>query len=144
MSGGGELVGVGAERDVDAVIAHGLLNTLAVVTGAAHLLVDDNRGQAGDQTPMLVALMASHLDTFNEGLTALLSHCSVAFVDAGNRLALIAKTFLQLPVAERPVVLAGLLGSAATLHTGLFALVRGLPPEVVELLDSLQRRPADG
>src|SRR5687768_16603903 len=34
VSGGDELVGVGAERDVDAVIAHGLLNTLAVVTGA--------------------------------------------------------------------------------------------------------------
>ena len=126
------------EADVAAVVAHGLIGTLAVVSGAADLLgptsaVDEQ--QRHELSTMLIA----QLGTFNEGLRVLLEDCSDAFGDAATRLAVIATTFRDLGTAERALALASIISSASVLNTGLGALVRGLSSEVVAMLDSLQR-----
>lgn len=71
----------------------------------------------------------------------LLEHCSEPFADAATSVALVARTAGQVASEDLPVVLDGIIEGLQTLKIGLEALVRGLPHEVVVLLDALQSAP---
>jgi hypothetical protein len=127
-------------RALAAVVAHGLLSTAAVLAGAAHGLLHPERLTA-EVREELIETLTDHAATFDEGLRVLVRHCSDAFGDAATTIALTAGTVRQLPDEDLPSVLHGIVDGIKILRIGLEALIRGLPPDVVSLLDSLQRQP---
>jgi hypothetical protein len=127
------------DRDLSGVVAHGLLNTIAVISGSAHTLL-----QLGDRIPdgdreILVGTLAQSAELFGDGMQVLLRHCSDPFGDAATAITLLGRAIHSVPADELPQLLDGIVVRARTVRVGLEALVRGLPAEVLDLLDSLQR-----
>jgi hypothetical protein len=128
-----------SERELAGVIAHGLMNSLAAVCGAAGTLRRyDGRLTDGDRDELLTTIV-EHAEVFNDGLAAILRHCSDAFGDAATTMALAARTVRALPCEDLPPVLDGLIAHCSVLELGLAAMVRGLSRDVVSYLDSLRR-----
>jgi hypothetical protein len=127
-----------SDRDLAAVVAHGLLNSLAaLVASAATLLRLGARLKAEDEEELVEMIIAQSV-VFIDGLHLLLQHCSDPFADAATTVALVPRAISRLSSDERHDVLEGLLAGSKVLEQGLHALVRGLPPDVVSLLDGLQ------
>ena len=123
--------------ELEAVVAHGLLNSLAVMSGAAGTLLAYGRELGDADVDALVAAIDSQSCVFTEGLKVLLEHSSVAFADAATAVSLGSGVCGSLSADRREQVLAMLVRRSRELKSALDGLVRGLPPEVLELLDSL-------
>ena len=136
-------MGMANERDLAAVVAHGLLNTAAVLSGSAHTLRSYGERLSGDDRAALMKALSTHSALLDEGLKVLMEHCSDPFGDAATVVALTVHTIDSVPPLDLPFVLDGLIDRIQVLTAGLQALVRGLPPEVVALLESLQREHLD-
>ena len=134
-----ELLGVTSERDLAAVVAHGLLNTAAVISGSAHTLRFYGERLSSDDRMAMMTALSTHSALLDEGLRVLLEHCSDPFGDAATVVALTVHTIAEVSPRDLPFVLDGLIDRIQVLTTGLQALVRGLRPEVVALLESLPR-----
>ena len=130
-----------AEREMAAVVAHGLINTLAVITGSASTLCLYGDRLTETDVSGLFAGLTSNIQLFEDVLSTIVEECSADFADAATMLVLAARSFEALTPADRGVVLEAIVDRGKVLHTGLSALVRGLSPEVVSLLDSLRPSP---
>ena len=129
----------GDDFELSAIVAHGLLNTLAVLSGSAATLREFGPRLSDEQRASMTAALVSHAELFTEGLDVLLRHCSDAFADAAWIVESIGRRFRAAMADDQAVMLERLEVSTTVLRNGLQALVRGLPSETVELLDSLQR-----
>lgn len=123
--------------ELEAVVAHGLLNSLAVMAGAAGTLLAYGSDLDDGDVDLLVGAIDAQSSVFMEGLKFLLEHSSVALVDAATAVSLGSAVCGSLPVERRRQVLDMLVRRSRELKTALDGLVRGLPAEVLELLDSL-------
>ena len=126
-----------APTDLEAVVAHGLLNSLAVMSGAAGTLLAYGSDLGDNDVETLVAAIDSQSCVFTEGLKVLLEHSSIAFADAATAVSLGSGVCGSLTAERRAQVLDMLVRRSRELKSALDGLVRGLPPEVLELLDSL-------
>ena len=123
--------------ELEAVVAHGLLNSLAVMSGAAGTLLAYGRDLGEADVETLVEAIDSQACVFTEGLKVLLEHSTVAFADAATAVALGSGVCGSLTADRREQVLDMLVRRSRELKSALEGLVRGLPPDVLELLDSL-------
>lgn len=123
--------------ELEAIVAHGLLNSLAVMSGAAGTLLAYGSEMGADDVETLVNAIDAQSCVFTEGLKVLLEHSTVAFADAATAVSLGSGVCGSLPVERRDRVLDMLVRRSRELKSALDGLVRGLPPEVLELLDSL-------
>jgi hypothetical protein len=123
--------------ELEAIVAHGLLNSLAVLSGAAGTLLAYGRDMEDDDVAMLVEAIDAQSLVFLEGLRVLLEHSTVAFADAATAVSLGAAVCGSLSDERRAAVLTTLVTRSKELKSALDGLVRGLSPEVLELLDSL-------
>jgi len=123
--------------ELEAIVAHGLLNSLAVLSGAAGTLLAYGSQMEEEDVMTLVTAIDEQSGVFTEGLKVLLEHSSVAFADAATAVSLGAAVCSSLPAERRAEVLATLVKRSKELKSALDGLVRGLAPEVLELLDSL-------
>jgi K+-sensing histidine kinase KdpD len=123
--------------ELEAIVAHGLLNSLAVLSGAAGTLLAYGGQLEDDDVATLVDAIDSQSEVFTEGLKVLLEHSSVAFADAATAVSLGAAVCGSVTEERRTEVLGMLVKRSKELKAALDGLVRGLPPEVLELLDSL-------
>ena len=129
-------------NELEAIVAHGLLNSLAVMSGAAGTLLAYGHSLEDGDVDTLVAAIDAQSCVFTEGLKVLLEHSSVAFADAATAVSLGSGICGSLSIERRDQVLDMLVRRSRELKSALDGLVRGLPPEVLELLDSLNS-PAD-
>ena len=127
--------------DLEAVVAHGLLNSLAVLSGAAATLLQFGAAMDDGDVATLVEAIDAQSCVFTEGLKVLLEHSSLAMADAATAVALGSAVCSSLPGDERDRVLSTLVRRSRELRHVLDGLVRGLPPEVLDLLDSLNPPP---
>ena len=123
--------------ELEAIVAHGLLNSLAVLSGAARALLAYGSQLEDEDINTLVTAIDAQSEVFTEGLKVLLEHSSVAFADAATAVSLGAAVCGSLSAERRAAVLTTLVKRSKELKTALDGLVRGLPPDVLELLDSL-------
>jgi K+-sensing histidine kinase KdpD len=123
--------------ELEAIVAHGLLNSLAVLSGAAGTLLAYGASMEEEDVATLVTAIDEQSGMFTEGLKVLLEHSSVAFADAATAVSLGAAVCGSLSAERRAAVLTTLVKRSKELKTALDGLVRGLPPDVLELLDSL-------
>ena len=128
------------EVELSAIVAHGLLNTLAVISGSAATMQQFGSSMTAEQHETMIAALVSHSELFTEGLDVLLRHCSDAFADAAWTVETIGWRYRSAAPDDRLVMLERLEKETAVLRSGLQSLVRGLPPETIDLLDSLQHR----
>jgi len=128
--------GVGEEdRQMDAVLAHGLLNSLAVLSGAAAsiLAIADGRGEESGLDDLL-ALIDHQSEVFVDGLQLLVRQASDAFADAATAVSLAAATASKGDMSTRRLCCETLVERSQLIGRTLQAVVRGLPNEVLELL----------
>jgi hypothetical protein len=128
------------DRELAAVIAHGLMNTVAAVSGSARTLRRYGHRLGEEDYEQLVASIVDNASVFVDGLDAILENCSDAFGDAATTMALAARTIRSVPEADLPAVLDGIVAHSSVLELGLGSMVRGLPRDVLRFLDGLQRR----
>jgi hypothetical protein len=123
--------------ELEAIVAHGLLNSLAILSGAAGTLLAYGSAMGDGDVETLVSAIDAQSGVFVEGLKVLLEHSSVAFADAATAVSLGSAVCGSLSPERRNAVLTTLVRRSKELKAALDGLVRGLPPEVLELLDSL-------
>jgi hypothetical protein len=123
--------------ELDAIVAHGLLNSLAVLSGAAGTLLAYGSSMEEGDVATLVSAIDEQSGVFVEGVKVLLEHSTVTFADAATAVSLGAALCGSLSVERRAAVLTTLVKRSKELKAVLDGLVRGLPTEVIELLDSL-------
>ena len=123
--------------ELEAIVAHGLLNSLAVLSGAAGTLLAYGASMEEEDVATLVTAIDEQSGLFTEGLKVLLEHGSVAFADAATAISLGSGVCGSLRDENRTEVLTTLVRRSKELKSALDGLVRGLPPDVLELLDSL-------
>ena len=140
MTTGHAVEQISDEIELSAIVAHGLLNTLAVISGSAATIQQFGATMSADQHEDMTAALVSHSELFTEGLDVLLRHCSEAFADAAWIVESIGRRFRLAAPDDRQVMLERLATETAVLRSGLQSLVRGLPPDTIDLLDSLQHR----
>lgn len=128
-----------ASRELAAIVAHGLLNSLAVMSGAAGTLLAYGSELGARDVEALVSAIDSQGCVFTEGLKVLLEHSSIALADAATAVALGSSVCGELPADRRAEVLDVLVRRSHEFKSALDGLVRGLPPDVLELLDSLNQ-----
>lgn len=128
---------VAGSGELEAIVAHGLLNSLAVMSGAAGTLLAYGNDLGDTDVETLVAAIDAQSCVFTEGLKVLLEHSGIAFADAATAVALGSGVCGSLSPERRGQVLDMLVRRSRELKAALDGLVRGLPPEVLELLDSL-------
>jgi hypothetical protein len=121
-------------RELGAVVAHGLLNTLAVLHDAAASLLAFGHRISGDERETLVAAIEVHGETWADGLDLILEECSPAFADAASAVALLSRVVRAAHAEDLTLILDGFVSKTVTLRTGLEAQVRALPAEVLALL----------
>ncbi|HUP86694.1 MAG TPA: hypothetical protein VM143_13600 [Acidimicrobiales bacterium] len=131
------MAATGGTTELEAIVAHGLLNSLAVLSGAAGTLLAYGSEMDDGDIETLVSTIDSQSCLFTEGLKVLLEHSSVAFADAATAVSLSSGVCGSLTVERRDEVLLTLVRRSKELKLGLDGLVRGLPAEVLQLLDSL-------
>ena len=72
-----------------------------------------------------------------EGMKSIVDSATQSFLDAATNVALAAGALPAVPAGDRRPVLEALLRASDVLRQILGGLVRGLPPEVMEMLDEL-------
>jgi hypothetical protein len=125
---------VDGQRELDAVVAHGLLNSLAVISGAADTILRYGAAMEPDDLAILTTAIDEQSAVFTDGLQVLIRHSSDAFADAATAVVLAAGTANHVDDPERTIALEALVRRTALIRQTLEALVRGLPPEVLSLL----------
>ena len=126
---------VDQQRELDAIIAHGLLNSLAIISGAAATVLQYGPALGEDDVRVLIAAIDEQSAVFTDGLQVVVRHASDTFADAATAIALAAGVADRLDPADRPIALEALVNRAGVLRQVLDGLVRGLPAEVLSLLD---------
>ena len=141
---GGELDLTGGAPDdgasdgtLEAVVAHGLIGSLAVATGSASMLLKA-AGRFDEATEAwLLESIKEQATLVVEGMKTIIETATQGFLDAATNVVLSAGLLDEVEADRRGPLLEALLRSSDVLRQILGALVRGLPPEVVELLDEL-------
>jgi hypothetical protein len=128
---------VANERELAAVVAHGLLNVLTVLADSAATLRAYGQRLGDEDHAEILDTMEDHAVLFADGLSILLQACSDAFGDAATRIALAGRGIRHVEPEDLIDVLDGIVEGAKTLRTGLEAQVRGLPKDIVRALDGL-------
>ena len=125
---------------IAAVIAHGMLNTVAVVAGSASLL-EVSWGAVADQRDELTRLLCDQAQALRDQLDLLPAVTSHALL---NELACVLATCdawrdegMPLETSARSAALARVVAGANRAQTILVNVVRGLPQALVEALDEL-------
>lgn len=121
------------------MIAHGLLNSLAVISGAAATILEHGSALAEDDVRILTAAIDEQSTIFTEGLQVVIRHASETFADAATAVALAAGVANHVVAGERQLALEALVRRAALLQQVLDGLVRGLPDEVLTVLGDTRR-----
>lgn len=121
---------------LEAIVAHGLIGSLAVATGSASMLLRDRTFDPTTERWLLDSI-SEQSTLVIEGMKTILDSMSVSFADAATNVALAAGTLLRVPAADRRPILEALLRASDVLRNILGGLVRGLPPEVIEILDEI-------
>lgn len=136
------LPGVEDDRQLDAVLAHGLLNSLAVLSGAAASILAINDGH-GDPAALddLLALIDHQSELFVDGLQLLVRQASDAFADAATAVSLAAATASRGDSPTRRLCCETLVERSQLIGRTLQGVVRGLPSEVLDLLGGLPATP---
>lgn len=127
------------QRDIDAVVAHGLLNSLAVISGAAATILEHGHTLAEAEVRTLTRAIDEQSVLFIDGLQVVIRHASDTFADAATAVSLAGGVADHVLAGDRELALQTLVRRAGLLRQVLDGLVRGLPPEVLTLLDD--RRP---
>ena len=123
------------QRELDAIVAHGLLNSLAIISGAAATILQYGPALGEDDVRVLTAAIDEQSAVFTDGLQVLVRHASDAFADAATAIALAAGVADHLDPEDRVIALQSLVNRSGMLRQVLDGLVRGLPAEVLSLLD---------
>lgn len=123
------------QRELDAIVAHGLLNSLAIISGAAATILQYGPALDEDDVRVLTAAIDEQSAVFTDGLQVLVRHATDTFADAATAIALAAGVADHLDPADRPIALEALVNRAGVLRQVLDGLVRGLPAEILSLLD---------
>ncbi len=123
-----------ADRELEAVVAHGLLNSLAVISGSASTILQLGDALSAKDLEALTVAIDEQSTLFMDGLHVLIRSASDAFADAATAVALAAGVATQVDAADRALVLEALLRRSGLIRQALEGLVRGLPPEVLALL----------
>lgn len=123
------------QRELDAIVAHGLLNSLAIISGAAATILQYGPALGEDDVRVLTAAIDEQSAVFTDGLQVLVRHASDAFADAATAIALAAGVADHLDPEDRVIALQALVNRSGMLRQVLDGLVRGLPAEVLSLLD---------
>lgn len=123
------------QRELEAIVAHGLLNSLAIISGAAATILEHGAALADDDVRVLTAAIDEQSTVFIDGLQVVIRHASDAFADAATAVALASGVAHHVGAGERRLALDALVRRAGLLRQALDGLVRGLPDEVVALLD---------
>lgn len=123
------------QRELEAIVAHGLLNSLAIISGAAATILDHGAALGEDDVRVLTTAIDEQSTVFIDGLQVVIRHASDAFADAATAVALAAGVANHVAGGERELALDALVRRAGLLRQALDGLVRGLPDEVVALLD---------
>ena len=123
------------ERELDAIVAHGLLNSLAVISGAASTILKHGPNLDEEDVHVLTTAIDEQSTVFTDGLQVLIRHASDAFADAATAVVLAAGVANHVPAPERAIALDALVRRAGLIRQALDGLVRGLPDEVLSLLN---------
>ena len=124
-----------AQRELEAIVAHGLLNSLAVISGAASTILEHGAALAEDDVRTLTNAIDEQSTIFTDGLQVVIRHASDTFADAATAVALAAGVANHVSPDERALALEALVRRSGLLRQVLDGLVRGLPDEVLALLD---------
>ena len=121
---------------LEAIVAHGLIGSLAVATGSASMLLRDKTFDPTTEQWLLESIREQSILVV-EGMKTIVDEATSSFADAATNVALVAGTLPQVRADQRRPLLEALLRASDVLRQILGALVRGLPPEVIEMLDDL-------
>lgn len=124
-----------AQRELDAVVAHGLLNSLAIISGAASTILQYGSALDDADLKVLTEAIDEQSALFTDGLQVLVRSASDAFADAATAVTLAAGIANRVGAADRTMVLEALTSRTGLIRQVLDGLVRGLPAEVLSLLD---------
>jgi hypothetical protein len=125
---------VDAQRELDAIVAHGLLNSLAVISGAASTILQYGDAMDEDDLGVLTQAIDEQSEVFTDGLQVLVRSASDVFADAATAVTLAAGVAHKLGPADRTLALEALVRRTGLVKQALDGLVRGLPAEVLDLL----------
>ena len=131
-----DIPAVADDGTLEAIVAHGLIGSLAVATGSASMLLRDKTFDPTTERWLLDSITEQSALVV-EGMRTILDTATQSFVDAATTVALAAGALPDVAASDRRPVLEALLRASDTLRNILGGLVRGLPPEVVEMLDEL-------
>ena len=121
---------------LEAIVAHGLIGSLAVATGSASMLLRDKIFDATTERWLLDSI-TEQSTLVVEGMKSIVDGATSSFFDAATNVALAAGSLGSVDAAARRPLLEALLRASDVLRQILGGLVRGLPPEVMEMLDEL-------
>lgn len=127
---------VADDGTLEAIVAHGLIGSLAVATGSASMLLRDKTFDPATERWLLESITEQSILVV-EGMKSIVDSATQSFLDAATNVALAAGTLPAMDAADRRPVLEALLRASDVLRQILGGLVRGLPPEVIEMLDGL-------
>ena len=128
--------GMADDGTLEAIVAHGLIGSLAVATGSASMLLKDKTFDPTTERWLLESISEQSVLVV-EGMKTILDSATQSFVDAATNVALAAGTLPEVSAADRRPVLETFLRASDVLRHILGGLVRGLPPDVIEMLDEL-------
>ena len=123
-----------AQRELDAVVAHGLLNSLAIISGAASTILQYGSALGDDDLSVLTKAIEEQSSVFTDGLQVLIRQASDTFAAAATAVTLAAGVADRVAAADRTMVLEALMSRTGLIRQVLDGLVRGLPDEVLSLL----------
>lgn len=123
------------QPELDAIVAHGLLNSLAVIAGAASTILQYGPALGDDDVRVLTTAIDEQSAVFTDGLQVLVRHASGTFADAATAIALAAGAANRVAASDLPLALEALVRRAGAIRQVLDGLVRGLPADVLGLLD---------
>lgn len=130
---------------LDAVVAHGLLSSVAVMHAAAQTLVRLGDGVPADDRTFLLESMCLQTDLLVEGTECLTPVLGDEIVASATSVRLAAGTLSsewdRIVGDDRSALLTILDRHGDRLKTMLLRLVQGLDPEAIMLLDSLAPDP---
>jgi hypothetical protein len=139
LTGGNGALGdpTGSDGTLEAVVAHGLIGSLSVATGSASMLLNAAGRFDSATEQWLLDSIQEQSTLVVEGMKSILEAATQGFVDAATNVCLAAGLLNDVPAERRAPLLQALLRASDVLRQILGGLVRGLPPEVIELLDEL-------
>ena len=132
---------------LDAIVAHGLMNVLAVMKGAARSLFSYSDRLSSDAEASLEAMISNQIPLFADGVRNLETSLPTALYDRATSLVLAASVATDASVSEREVRRDGLqrlLTLADTVSDDLKRVVWGYDTDSLAALDESMRELASG